>query len=109
VVLLAVFVGVGRAVGMGVLMLMVFDRRLALVMARAVRVHVVSTVCMAVLVLCVLFSHDVLQVDCEWLSCVTICVCMQIASRRRTNCPWPQGFSACWPTPHEWVFYTLWR
>lgn len=60
-VLVAVFVGVGRAVGVSVLVLMVFDRRLDVVMTRAVRVHVVGAVGVGVLVLCVLLGHDVLQ------------------------------------------------
>lgn len=59
-VLLAVFVRVGGAVVVGVLVLMVFDRRLALVMACTVGVRVVCAVGMGVLVLCVLLSHVVL-------------------------------------------------
>ena len=55
-VLLAVFVRVGGAVVVGVLVLMVFDRRLALVMACTVGVRVVCAVGMGVLVLCVLLA-----------------------------------------------------
>lgn len=64
-VLVAVFVNVGRAVRVSVLVLMVFDRSLAVVMTRAVRVHVVGAVGVGVLVLCVLLGHDVLQDQCS--------------------------------------------